>query len=146
MPISASTRVLNEMCSSRLCVDQYEAGELRGRIYNNYFAEPIKFQNLMQMAKLMEEMFDCFEYPQQTTETRSFQTEKKEKLIGQLKLRQPVPQEDRGELATFYIKVIFRKHATWQGSVLWVDENKEENFRSMLELCLLLDSALGAGA
>ncbi len=131
------------MCSSRLCIDRYQDGEMQGRIYNNYFAEPIRFTNLIQMIKVMEELFDCFEYPQQTIETRSFRKGEQSKMIGQVALGQPAPQEKRGDLATFHVKVIFRKHATWQGSVQWVDENKEENFRSLLELCLLLDSALG---
>ncbi len=142
MPVGSSKRVLNEMCSTRLCIDQYQDGAIQGRIYNNYFAEPICFTNLIQMIKIMEELFDSFEYPQQTIETRSFDKGAKKKVIGQAVLGQPVPQEKSGELGTFYVKVIFRKHATWQGSVLWVDAGKEENFRSLLELCLLLDSAL----
>ncbi|MBQ9119328.1 MAG: hypothetical protein IJY09_04615 [Lachnospiraceae bacterium] len=102
----------------------------------------MEFQSVIQMAQLLEELFDRFEYPQQVIETRSFREGKREKNIDQVILSQPVPQEKRGELATFHVKVIFRQHATWQGSVLWIDENKEENFRSFLELCALLDSAL----
>lgn len=142
MPVSTATRVLNEMCSSRICVDSYDKGAIKGRIYVNYCGEPIQFESLLEMAKKMEEMFDCFEYPQQTIEIRSFSTEKKEKQNGQVVLAQPIPQDKRGEIATFHVKVIFRKHATWQGSVLWIDKAKEENFRSFLELCLLMDSAL----
>ena len=32
--------------------------------------------------------------------------------------------------------------ASWQGSVTWLEQGQEESFRSVLELILLLDSAL----
>lgn len=141
MPIGASGRILNEMCSSRICIDEYHCGEIKGRIYNNYYSEPLVFENAVQMVKLMENLFDHFEYPQKTIETRRFGQVKNEQ-VGQIALMHPVPQENRGERATFYVKVIFRKHATWQGTVLWIDKDREENFRSMLELLLLIDSAM----
>ena len=52
----------------------------------------------------------------------------------------------RGELATFIVKVLFRQHSSWQGSVVWQEEKCEEPFRSVLELVLLLESALSGDA
>ncbi|MDO5147259.1 MAG: hypothetical protein Q4D60_09670 [Eubacteriales bacterium] len=43
---------------------------------------------------------------------------------------------------TFIIKVLDRKHRTWQGSILWVEEKKEQHFRSALELLKLVDEVL----
>lgn len=43
---------------------------------------------------------------------------------------------------TFIIKIKDGQHNTWQGSVCWVDEHKEKNFRSALELLKLIDEAL----
>ena len=40
------------------------------------------------------------------------------------------------------MKVIFRQNASWQGTVLWLEANREESFRSVLEFALLLNSAL----
>ncbi|MCI9007510.1 MAG: hypothetical protein HFI13_05295 [Lachnospiraceae bacterium] len=51
--------------------------------------------------------------------------------------------EHRGERATFLIRVQYRQHSSWQGEVVWVDQQKKEYFRSALELVKLLDSALG---
>lgn len=140
--MSVSGRILNEMCSSRICVDEYHEGEIRGRIYNNYYAEPIVFENAIQFLKKMEALFDGFEYPQKTLKTRSFRRSGEEKLIGQMALSEPQPQDARGRKATFHVKVVFRKNATWQGNILWVDQKKEESFRSALELLELMDSAL----
>lgn len=45
--------------------------------------------------------------------------------------------------ATFIVNIKDNQHATWQGSVEWVQSRKKENFRSMLELFKLIDSAVG---
>ncbi|MCR5032143.1 MAG: hypothetical protein K6A92_04715 [Lachnospiraceae bacterium] len=51
-------------------------------------------------------------------------------------------QEKRGDKGTFIVQVQYRQNATWQGKVIWADENKEEHFRSALELIKMIDSAL----
>lgn len=43
---------------------------------------------------------------------------------------------------TFIIKVMDQQNATWQGSVTWADEQREQYFRSTLELLKLIDGAL----
>ena len=35
-----------------------------------------------------------------------------------------------------------QQNSTWQGSVTWVDEQREQYFRSALELLKLIDGAL----
>ncbi|MGI6151571.1 MAG: hypothetical protein ACOYIR_06430 [Christensenellales bacterium] len=52
-------------------------------------------------------------------------------------------QLKRGEKGTFVVRVMFRQNATWQGTVSWVEGNKTQHFRSMLELIHLLEDALG---
>ncbi|PWL64002.1 MAG: hypothetical protein DBY34_01030 [Oscillospiraceae bacterium] len=47
-----------------------------------------------------------------------------------------------GEKATFIVQVQFRQNATWQGSISWVEQKKEQKFRSALEMIKLMDSAL----
>lgn len=46
------------------------------------------------------------------------------------------------KIETFIIKVMDQQNATWQGSVTWVDEQREQYFRSTLELLKLIDGAL----
>ena len=50
-----------------------------------------------------------------------------------------------GRRATFAVRVLFRQNATWQGSVTWMEKNQEESFRSVLELLLLMNSAVSKG-
>ena len=47
-----------------------------------------------------------------------------------------------GQDATFVVHVKYRQNATWQGTVTWDDKNKQQNFRSALELIKLMDSAM----
>ena len=47
---------------------------------------------------------------------------------------------------TFIVKIEFCQHGTWQGRVIWADENKTERFRSALELVRLMDEAISSGA
>ena len=152
MPIGASGRVLNEMCSSKICVDEYKAGEFSGRIYNGNYSEPFIFCGVLGLLKRLEYMFDCFEYPQRTTMNRSFTKVKESETDSSFQEQCSIAnvkefdereyQTERGKLATFYVKVMFRKNATWQGTVLWSDKDEQLNFRSVLELLFLMDGAL----
>jgi hypothetical protein len=49
-------------------------------------------------------------------------------------------------MATFFVRIIFRQNASWQGSVLWLEGQREQRFRSALELIFLLDNALRSAA
>ena len=50
--------------------------------------------------------------------------------------------ERQKKTETFIVKVLDQQNATWQGSVTWVDEHREQYFRSALELLKLIDGAL----
>lgn len=43
---------------------------------------------------------------------------------------------------TFIVKVDNYQNGTWQGRVIWADENVTEHFRSTLELMKLIDEAV----
>ena len=45
---------------------------------------------------------------------------------------------------TFIIKVEESQSGTWQGKVVWADEDTTEHFRSALELLQLVDEAINA--
>ncbi|MEA5050131.1 MAG: hypothetical protein VB021_01510 [Oscillospiraceae bacterium] len=44
--------------------------------------------------------------------------------------------------ATFAVLIRYRRNSTWQGTVRWVEQKKEVNFRSALELIKLMDEAV----
>ena len=45
-------------------------------------------------------------------------------------------------MAAFRIQILFREHYTWQGKLVWQDEDQEAVFRSVLELIQLIDEIL----
>ena len=51
-------------------------------------------------------------------------------------------KEKRKKSDTFLIKIIEHKNATWQGKVTWVEGQREQYFRSALELLKLIDGAI----
>ena len=82
-------------------------------------------------------MLDKMEYPQSFTARRSFQPPA-DWTAGSTESG-PFRQ---GETATFSVRILFRRNASWQGTVNWLEGDRQENFRSVLELLLLMDSAL----
>lgn len=50
-----------------------------------------------------------------------------------------------GNKGTFIVKVDRCDNETWQGRVIWADENKTEYFRSTLELMQMMDGAIKNG-
>ena len=50
--------------------------------------------------------------------------------------------EQRGQCATFFVCVRYRQNATWQGTLVWKEKEREVEFRSALELIVLVDNAL----
>lgn len=41
---------------------------------------------------------------------------------------------------SFVVEIKSKENHTWQGSIIWVEGQKKENFRSALELLRLMDS------
>jgi len=126
----------NEYRTTMVCVDSYENTVMKGRIYNLAVNDGIAFESVMQFLLSLERLLDEMQFPQHYNATRAFHKAEHE----------PHPSgagnERSGKLATFAVKVLFRQNASWQGSVVWLEEKREESFRSALELLLLIHSAL----
>lgn len=55
---------------------------------------------------------------------------------------QNVKTKDYKKDQTFILKILDRQNSTWQGSILWVEQQNEQYFRSALEMLKLIDEAL----
>lgn len=126
-----------------MCIDNINDGELSGRIYHCYSKEPWKFTNILQLIELADDFFDKLEFPQASTSARSF-TSTQFSVVDRLdKVQSPEDFiENRGQKGTFFLNVRYRQNSSWQGSVTWVEEQREQHFRSALELLKLIDGAL----
>ena len=119
-----------------VCLDSYLDGVPVGRIYNPQQGIET-FQSMTQFLIKMEQMLDDAQMPQSYTDKRTFPT-----VTQPLPAVKPVFPIRRGAEATFEMQVIFRQHSSWQGILVWQEEQLEQSFRSVLELILLMDSAL----
>ena len=132
--------VKNEFKSSLLLIDSYKDKNLKGRFYNPYLDEEQQFDNVMQLILIAEALYDTMSYPQCFNEPRKFWDNKVNQYEPAVETKTENPPE--GKLATFNLKVVFRQNASWQGYLTWLDQGKEESFRSFLELLKLIDDAL----
>ena len=129
-----------ETCRSiRLCVDSYKHGVLKGRYYNlSLEGGGRKFESLAQFLISAENLFDSLNLPQAFETKHSFVLNSNAAFI-----EHAGPGPRTGESGTFNIRLLFRRHTSGQGSVVWLEGKKEQKFRSLLEPVLLMDSAPG---
>ena len=118
-----------------LCIDSYQDGILQGRFYGPDGSSH-SFQSLSQFLVLMEQMLEQVQEPQSDTAHRSFST------FLPLSTAGTHPGCRKGAQATFELQILFRQHTSWQGMIQWQEQRQQQRFRSVLELILLLDSAL----
>lgn len=51
----------------------------------------------------------------------------------------------RPKRETFVVRVLYRQNNTWQGEILWAEQNEKRYFRSVLELIEFMNSAVERG-
>ena len=119
-----------------VCVDAYEGGVMKGRFYNA-FQEMEHFESLVQFLIGIETILEEQQTPQSYTALRRFSD-----LLPENELKIPPKRIRKGDRATFEVQVLFRQHSSWQGVIIWKERKTEQSFRSVLELIMLMDSAL----
>jgi hypothetical protein len=126
----------NEFRTSTICVDAFNSGAVSGRMYNPIIHGTENFENLMQLLLQMDTMLDMMNFPQSFEEKRKFAD------VGRQAASLIDTEKREGQVATFAVKILFRQNASWQGSITWLEGEREESFRSVLELIFLMNSAL----
>ena len=121
-------------------VTSYQNGHLQGRLSSVQLKGEIEFENAIDLLLQMQQLMDTSNAPQRNEEVRSFPGE----TSASIQTRPAVSGKAQAQ-AVFQINVMFRQNATWQGNLLWVDVNEEAHFRSVLELLMLMNSALASG-
>ena len=126
----------NEYWVTLVYVDSYQDGVFKGRFSNPYLENPEQFTSLSDFLVKFECLLDAMRLPQSFAEPRTFRN------APMTIQNDPQVRLLAGRKATFALSVRFRQHNSWQGYVTWLDKGQRQNFRSVLELILLLDSAL----
>lgn len=120
-----------------ITVDRYEGQCMEGVIYHAGKTPGIKYDGFLELVLQMNRIFDKMSCPKQTVEFRRFSG------IGYPS--PPVreyPKLREGKIATFRIYVKYRYNATWQGSLIWLEGERIENFESLLQMIRLADGIL----
>lgn len=134
-----------------VCIEQEREGDYGGLVWDQYHQSPAPFANMMELIRHVEAFLDELDFPQRSTIPRSFerreepgaekspahQRRKRDKVMDMEHL-----EEKRGDQGTFIVQIKYRQNATWQGQVVWAEQNKKMYFRSALELLHLIDSAM----
>ena len=115
--------ILRQTTDAILYVTHYKEGMLSGWLVHPRVESQIKVQSVPQLLFLLDNIL----------------------------LREDIPIdyyafEERALLdstiATIRLQILFREHHTWQGCVVWEDQQMEASFRSVLELIEILDEIL----
>lgn len=115
-------------CQSRealVTVLSYQNGIVDGYLQHPRLQQKVKIQNLAQLLLVLNDLLDLENCP-----------------------NSPLPfvsqeEPDREQIAVFRIQVLFREHYTWQGRLIWENENQEAVFHSAIEMVRLIDEILG---
>lgn len=135
-----------------ICVDQAQRGDYTGKLWNQYEDDFLDYRDSVDMVQKMDRFYDQWDFPQRTTDVRTFKKGKGRKTaarISPVRGRRERPHmnsdrvwEKRGDEGTFIVHVKYRQNSTWQGEVVWVENNERQYFRSALELLKLIDGAM----
>ena len=119
-----------------VCIDSYENSVPRGRFFNPFLESPQEFNSLAEFLVMMECTLDAMQLPQAYAASRTF---------GPSPVYfpgEPVKMINRGDKSTFSLSIRYRQHNSWQGTLSWLESGKKQSFRSVLELIILMDSAM----
>lgn len=125
-----------------LRVASYHERCLKGTLSGAFLDGSLAFRSTIELLCILEHLMDQAKFPQRSEESRVF--------LPAVHDPGGVVRAAAGEkapvIACFQVNVMFRQNATWQGSLFWADRGMEANFRSVLELLNLINSALSGEA
>ena len=133
----AYTPLRYDVRSFLIYIDSYENGVPVGQFQNPCRGESVSFQSLTQLLMRLEQSLDVENIPQSFNKVRTFFP-----LTGYWLDAPDEARPKMGKMSTFAVQILFRRNASWQGTITWIDKQKTQNFRSVLELITLLNSAL----
>ena len=133
MSLQTPAFIPRDMRSNMLFVYCYQDKNPKGYVHSPWTGERHRFSSAMELLLCLEALMDERNSPRPTTELRgkheAFRLEYDEETEGK-------------PIASFKIDVLFRYNSTWQGNLLWIEKGQEAQFRSVLELMVLMDNVL----
>jgi len=131
----------NNQRETLLCIDTTDGSALQGRFYCPPRNIERSFGCLSQFLIEMHQILDMCGLPRASNEMRSFSTATESSDFSSEE-DAAFSEPQMGKKATFSLRVLFRQNASWQGLLLWIEGKQEQSFRSVLELIMLINSAV----
>lgn len=114
-------------------IDDTRDGVPGGRYEDPTLAQSGTFRDLAQLMLRLDACLDVGEGPQAFCAARGFAG------VWGIWPEESVPASARrGKVATFALQIRFRRNASWQGTVRWMDRGQTRHFRSVLELMTMI--------
>lgn len=124
-----------------LAVNRYDEGLRDAVLYHADETGGILIRSFRELIDRMEQFFAEMNYPKETLSRRS--------IGGAAAYRsEAVPAAEKGagqmngRTGTFSIRVSQRQHASWQGTVRWLEKNETYHFPSFMDLVRYMDECL----
>lgn len=123
---------------------------MTGWVVSKYFRKCYRYESEYDLLRALEGLCDGMGFPQPAFAGRTFGARQKRSVApagravayGEGELESIMENEK----ATFIVNVMFRKNATFQGSITWVEREKTQYFRSAFEMLKLMDEARRQGS
>lgn len=129
-----------------VCVDGVENGDIYGRYFHRYKKEETFFPDSATLVIEMERFYDAIGYLQAAIKTRKFIERKGGRIPAKEHMAvisdSQTLMQFRGKLATFLVGVTSRQNASWQGDVVWMEQQIRKHFCSDMELVVFVDDAV----
>ena len=117
-----------------------------GRYFHRYKKEETFFPDSATLVIEMERFYDAIGYPQAAIKTRKFIERKGGRIPAKEHMAvisdSQTLMQFRGKLATFLVGVTSRQNASWQGDVVWMEQQIRKHFCSDMELVVFVDDAV----
>ena len=117
-----------------------------GCFFSTTQTEATHFNCISDLVFKVDQCCNQMDMPQASMEMRRFGIKKPPTRRRQKKkteaVQNPAMLPIKGNAATFVVSVLFRQNASWQGTIQWCDGREKLQFRSVLELLYIMNSAI----
>lgn len=114
----------------KVAVDRYDDYEISGSLAHSRAKRKLQVGSTIELMLQLESLLE---------KTAGLPAESSRQMICYQTLD---AYRGSGRRATFLIRLLFQENHTWQGIITWVDNQKSLEFRSFLEMVLLMDGVL----
>lgn len=143
-----------------LHIEQMNAYDISGQLFNLYVSEPQSFHTLAEAITKIDRVMNEMDYPQVSAKMRDIHYDNTknhyrnydrlaiDKLPRIIQYWHPALfSHPVDRCAAVFIRVMYRQNSSWQGTVQWSGRDglkQQQHFRSVLELMNIIQSAIAA--